>query len=1147
MLHAARLRLFGVPALLDGDGRALKLRTAKQLGALLYLALEGRDQAVSRDRLVDLLWEGVSPERGRHSMAQACSAMRAALGRDALERRGEALRLAAPVVTDLDRMADEFDRLPLAEPLVEAEWWAGAEFAHWVDGARARLKRAAEEALRRAVGDFRRTGETARVHAAAAVLYRLDPLSATAVHALAERELIAGDVVSAIRLLRAHLARVQEALGCSPHREVERLLRRLEAGSHPPIERVPARLAAEAPGLRPSVFVGREKELAHLEAEWQRAAEGAFRSCLVLGPGGIGKSSLVRRFAATVAARAQPIFVVTCQEIGEGIPFAALSDLITALTRDPSVSATDPKWLAEVARIHPALRTQYPGIPDPPDAPPESIRLRVAEGLLQMLDAVADSGPIGIVFDDLPFMDPATRDVLHVLARRLGDRPVFLIATARTPELLEASTPAFPGMAIVAWSTQERLAPLDGESTRELASALSSRVASETRVLHRIEVISDGNPHFTEMLVADWERHENASLAGGRLGDGLPGDWRPPDSLRQAFAQNYTGLGNAAQELLHVLAVAGRALEVVELAESLMPHQQYLDLAILELLRRGIVRLDDGLLSFKNELHRAYVYYAISGDLRRFVHSRLGKSLTVRATANYMSKLEAARHFGRAGLHAEAADAVLQGAPTAIEKGAPAEAELALRVVLTGIHARMTRSKLELLLATSLSAQGHYNDSLDVLQGMDPELQLDQESAAVAAVLRAQALQRTRLADDRAIQDAISKAIALATEARTEHLLGKAAQAAAEAASEMAMPEMLARAVELTTTLAQKSESESTRALALLTRAFSLLVSGNFEEALAAFTKSAGLLREIRSEAELTRALNGQALCQMYIGQHQGAVAPLLEALSVAAKLNDLTHGVGLMSNLGVAYEDIGMFTEAEECYLATVRALTDKQPRAATIAHANVAHISLIRGDLEACAAALVLAKDAADKSQAWRMTALAAFGQADLLLALGEPERAWPIVMQAASQTWGRERSIDTNGKTVRLTLHCALATIGPSRLAALLNELEAKRATLRLTDSLEVAGFLAWATQNGAISESAVRRSGFSLDQGQLLGPIGALSAVGITPGPKWRRVHGESALEMLERVAPRSERSVLLPPLRAVLESSGFVGAAGLTKL
>jgi DNA-binding SARP family transcriptional activator/tetratricopeptide (TPR) repeat protein len=1132
MPHAARLRLFGVPALLNGDGSPVKLRTTKQLGALVYLALEGRDQAVSRDRLVDLLWEGVSPERGRHSMAQACSAMRAALGRGALERQGEAFRLAAPVVTDLDRMADEFDRLPLAEPLAEAEWWAGAEFGHWVDGARARLKRAAEEALRRAVGDFRRTGETARVHAAAAVLYRLDPLSATAVHALAERELIAGDVVGAIRLLRAHLARVQEALGCSPHREVERLLRRLEAGSHPPIERVPARLAAEAPALRPSVFVGREKELAHLGAEWQRAAEGAFRSCLVLGPGGIGKSSLVRRFAATAAARAQPIFVVTCQEIGEGIPFAALSDLIAALSRDPSVSATDPKWLAEVARIHPALRTQYPGIPDPPDAPPESIRLRVAEGLLQMLDAVADAGSVGIVFDDLPFMDPATRDVLHVLARRLGDRPVLLIATARTPELLEASTPAFPGMSIVTWSTQERLAPLDGESTRQLASELSPAVASFTRVLERIEHISEGNPHFTEMLVVDWERHAASSLAGRQSSDALPGGWQPPDSLRQAFAKTYAGLSGLAQEILHILAVAGRALRIEERPTSLLFQQPDMNGAILELLRRGILRLDDGFLSFKNELHRAFVYYAISGDLRRLVHANLGKALL--ANDGYVSKLEAGRHLGQAGLHGDATAAVLEGARLAVENGAAAEAESAIRLVLGGNHQPRILSQLTVLLAEALSAQGHYAESLDLLEAADLESLSDHNTHALVAYLRAQALQRVRITDDRTIVVAAERAMELAAVSSSESLQAAAAQVVAEAASEIEIPEMLRRAVDTTSRLAHESRSHATRAQALLTTGFCLFLSGRFEEALSVLHRSGAMLRASCLEADMTRALNGAGLCLLGLARHKEAITPLAAALRGAIKLNDSAHKATLLNNLGVAYEEVGSFDEAQECYLEAASSNpSDHYFRGAVNIYVNATHIALVRGDLDAAQRALGMARDAAKRSQSWRLGTIVDFSEADLILTLGEPERAWPVVARAASLTWGRERSLDTNGREIRLTLHYTLVTAGPARFESLVRELTQKRRPLRAAHTLEIAGFLEWAARQGYVDSEVAKIGDVRVTEESLPGPIAALAAVGTPPRPEWERRPGESAVQMIDRAMPNGRRTHSLPPVREIL--------------
>jgi predicted ATPase len=199
---------------------------------------------------------------------------------------------------------------------------------------------------------------------------------------------------------------------------VERLLRRLESGAVQVTKPMAGSLEkATKPQLE--IFVGRAAELSRLEALWEQTRSGRLKTCLVSGPGGIGKSSLVRRFATSVAARAWPVWQIACQEIGINIPFAAASELILTLSRDPAVSGTDPRWLAEASRVTPGLRAKYPGIPEPTPAPAEAIRLRVAEALARMLEAVSDGGPTLMVFDDVQQMDPASRDVCRVLLRRV--------------------------------------------------------------------------------------------------------------------------------------------------------------------------------------------------------------------------------------------------------------------------------------------------------------------------------------------------------------------------------------------------------------------------------------------------------------------------------------------------------------------------------------------------------------------------------------------------------------------------------------------------------------------------------------------------------------------------------------------------------
>src|SRR5207237_8680574 len=129
----------------------------------------------------------------------------------------------------------------VAEPLRGLDDCAGAEFAHWVDGARMRLKAQARDAVRAALQTARVKGDLSETHLLAAALYDVDPLCIDAVYGLAERALLDGDTVAAVRLLKVHVRREQAELGSNPNPEITRLLRRLERGERP------ARLAQTSP------------------------------------------------------------------------------------------------------------------------------------------------------------------------------------------------------------------------------------------------------------------------------------------------------------------------------------------------------------------------------------------------------------------------------------------------------------------------------------------------------------------------------------------------------------------------------------------------------------------------------------------------------------------------------------------------------------------------------------------------------------------------------------------------------------------------------------------------------------------------------------------------------------------------------------
>ncbi|UCG88875.1 MAG: AAA family ATPase, partial [Gemmatimonadota bacterium] len=379
------LRLFGSVELLEPDGCPVRFRTRKQLALLVYLALEARDRLVDRSCLVDLFWDGVAHKKGSHSLAQALTAIRAALGSEALPRFTHKVQLLADLTTDLDSLAPRaFRAEDLGRPLPQLEGCGGRSFGLWIETVRGRCLADVRRRLVADLSEARRGGLVQEARECATLLHAIDPANELAALVVAEHMAADGDLDGAVSLLRRHVADAKEELGRSPSRELAGFLQRLERGLFRTLSDPATDADASLAHARPEVFVGREHEVTCMESLWTRARDGQLVTAIVAGPGGIGKSTLVRRFATGLAARGWPAYLVSCQEIGRSIPFAAVSDLTLQLARDPAVAGTDPQWLAEASRVTPGLRSVYTGVPEPQPTPAEAVRLRVAEALLRM-------------------------------------------------------------------------------------------------------------------------------------------------------------------------------------------------------------------------------------------------------------------------------------------------------------------------------------------------------------------------------------------------------------------------------------------------------------------------------------------------------------------------------------------------------------------------------------------------------------------------------------------------------------------------------------------------------------------------------------------------------------------------------------------
>src|SRR6185312_13753173 len=106
------------------------------------------------------------------------------------------------------------------------------------------------------------------------------------------------------------------------------VLAALDAGARPTVARA---AGTSQPLVVAPPFVGRAGELGALDDAFAATRDGGSVAVLVRGESGVGKSSLVRRFAEEAAVRGAVVLAGRCYE-RESVPYKALDGVIDALT-----------------------------------------------------------------------------------------------------------------------------------------------------------------------------------------------------------------------------------------------------------------------------------------------------------------------------------------------------------------------------------------------------------------------------------------------------------------------------------------------------------------------------------------------------------------------------------------------------------------------------------------------------------------------------------------------------------------------------------------------------------------------------------------------------------------------------------------------
>ena len=193
--------------------------------------------------------------------------------------------------------------------------------------------------------------------------------------------------------------------------------------------------------------VGREKELAELQAGAQNVFAGRGLLLCVAGEPGIGKTTLVEAFLdeTTIAGRPCTIARGRCSERLSGteayLPFLEVLESLLKSQADGSVTKmmreTAPWWYAQVASL---------SADDPDDARllqevRNATQERAKRELARFLEEASRQQTLVFFFDDLHWSDVSTVDLLAYLANHFEAMRLLIVGTYRPEELLLAEHP----------------------------------------------------------------------------------------------------------------------------------------------------------------------------------------------------------------------------------------------------------------------------------------------------------------------------------------------------------------------------------------------------------------------------------------------------------------------------------------------------------------------------------------------------------------------------------------------------------------------------------------------------------------------------------------------------------------------------------
>jgi predicted ATPase/class 3 adenylate cyclase len=753
-------------------------------------------------------------------------------------------------------------------------------------------------------------------------------------------------------------------------------------------------------------LVGRAAELALLAEKLDLALRGQGQVIGVTGEAGLGKSRLVGEAIRLARRRGLRAFGGACQSYGVNSSYLVWGPIwqgFFGLDAEAPERRQIQMLETAVVNMAPERRQALPllgpllGLAIEENEFTRALEPQHRQSALHalLLDclrtaaraATEDGAGLLFVLEDLHWVDPASHDLLELIARATVDAPLLIVLAYRPPELLRLQTPRVE--ALEHFTRVELAALTADESTQVIHAKLAQllparRGAAPPALVAQVTARAQGNPFYIEELL-----HYLHDRGIDPLDEAALGALDLPVSLHTLILSRIDQLSERQRATLKVASVIGRLFHFAWLHGAypelgkVAPLRADLD----ELARLELTPLDtpepELAYLFKHIITQEVAYTSLAGQARARLHEQL---------AHYLERLDAEKYLDLLTYHYDQSANMPKKRAYLRRAGEAAAARYANTAALDYLNRALdlapdsdAAERYALLLAREkvhdlLGAREAQARDLDALEALAEALTDDARRAEVAARRAGYAY---RVGDSPGSVAAAARAVALALAVGATALAVSAHRQWAWALLRQGDYAVAERQAVASLDLARETGDRRGEGLALGTRGAIAWYQGDYAAARAAYEQSLRICRAIGNRQGEGLVLGNLGLAASAQSDYAAARAAYEQSLRICRAIGDrLGEGwaLGVLGDAALSQGDYAAARAAYEQSLRIRREVGDRQGESWALGSLGLIAHSL--GEHEAARSygqqALSITQAIGDRD--WEAFVLAVIGHAEL-----------------------------------------------------------------------------------------------------------------------------------------------------------------------